>query len=430
MIFPTLAVQLARKYIKFRSLLIPLVESNPEVSHESLYNQMRKLIVNPLKESNILTVIIIDALDECTDEEPASAILSVLGQFVSEIPRVKFLITGRPEPLIRQGFRLPLLSEATNIFFLHEVKPSQVTDDILLFFKHELLDLVSHQHGSGNWPTKGELELLCERAGGLFAYAVATVKFIKKQSANPRERLNLLLQSPKSSAREARAKLKENTTLDSLYATILQGAFGDEDPDNDPKVCRVLGAVILATNPISPSTIAMLLGLGVLEDVLPPLLSAQSLLILKEDTNSPVQPFHKSFPDFIIDLDRCTDKRFHVSPPTHHLELLIGCLDLMNQKLEKNMCRFPDAVANSDDSELEKKVEQYIDPALQYACRSWHLHLAGVHTTSVNAPKTTSALHQFLKTKFLFWLEVLSVLGATRNAVDALRVAVDLLEVC
>ncbi|KAF9778476.1 hypothetical protein BJ322DRAFT_1014775, partial [Thelephora terrestris] len=78
-IFPTLAVQLARTYTKFRSIFVTLVRSDPEVAHESLYGQMDKLIVQPLVESAISTVIVIDALDECKDDEPASAILSVLG---------------------------------------------------------------------------------------------------------------------------------------------------------------------------------------------------------------------------------------------------------------------------------------------------------------------------------------------------------------
>ena len=75
-IFPTLAVQLARKYPRFRSILVPLVQSDPGVAHESLYHQMEKLIVQPIQESGISTVIVIDALDECKDEEPASAVLS------------------------------------------------------------------------------------------------------------------------------------------------------------------------------------------------------------------------------------------------------------------------------------------------------------------------------------------------------------------
>ena len=79
-IFPTLAVQLARRYPTFRSIFVPLVQSDPAIAYESLYNQMNQLIVGPLKESTISTVIVIDALDECKDEEPESAILSVLGK--------------------------------------------------------------------------------------------------------------------------------------------------------------------------------------------------------------------------------------------------------------------------------------------------------------------------------------------------------------
>ena len=49
--------------------------------------------------------------------------------------------------------------------------------------------------------------------------------------------------------------------LDSLWASILQGAFGDEDEsDDDFKIQSVLGAMTLAANPLSPSSIAGLLG--------------------------------------------------------------------------------------------------------------------------------------------------------------------------
>ena len=108
MVFPTLAVQLARKYTKFRLVFIPLVRSDPEIAHESLYNQMDKLIVRPLAESAFSTVIIINALDECTDQETTSVILSVIGRLISRAPMLKLLLTGRPEPRIQTGFRLPL----------------------------------------------------------------------------------------------------------------------------------------------------------------------------------------------------------------------------------------------------------------------------------------------------------------------------------
>ena len=426
-IFPTLAVQLARKYKEFRSLLVPLVRSNSNVPLGSLYNQMLKLIVRPLKKSKISTVIIIDALDECADEKPASAILSVLGEFVSEIPMVKFFVTARPEPRIWGCFRLPPLKEATEVFSLHERK-TEVEFDIKLIL-HRMLHNTAFYRSLYDWPTGEQLDLLCEHAAGSFMHAVSIIKFISEKSANPRERLNLLLQSPEGSGLEAKTKFQGNTTIDSLYTSILQGAFGDDDSCNDLKFRSVLGAMVLAACPLSPSIIAILLHLDPLEDVLPILSSLRSVLILHADINSPVRPFNKSFHHFIIDPDRCQDKRFHVSPPAHHSGILFSCLDLMNRSLKKNMCKLGDGVANSDVNGLKERVERYIDPALQYACRSWHTHLVAGYTTSVHAVEIASAFRRFFKIKFLFWLEVLSVLGAVRNAVDALQVALDRLEV-
>jgi hypothetical protein len=90
----------------------------------------------------------------------------------------------------------------------------------------------------------------------------------------------------------------------------------------------------------------------------------------------------------------------------------------MNRKLEENMCKLPDGATNSEVDDLRERTERYIDRALQYACRSWHKHL--VHTTPAHILGLIPVLHRFLEEKLLFWLEVLSVLGAAREAVDAL----------
>jgi len=110
---------------------------------------MDKLIVQPLKECAISTVIIIDALDECKDDEPASAILSVLGQFVSETPKVKLFLTGRPEPRIREGFCLPLLAKATDVLVLHNIEPGLVSNDIRWFLKCSFLEITNRRNGLG-----------------------------------------------------------------------------------------------------------------------------------------------------------------------------------------------------------------------------------------------------------------------------------------
>ena len=383
---------------------------------------MDKLIIGPLKKSSISTVIVIDALDECKDDEPASAILSVLGQFLSKIPKVKFFLTGRPEPWIQEGFRYPLLAKATKTLVLHNVEPDLVKNDIRCFLKQSFLE-IAHRKGLEDWPTTEELDCLCERAGGLFVYAVATVKFVDRKLHKPRKQLEHLLQSPESSAHEGKAKLKPNLTLDLLYLSILQEAF--DNPEDDPMICSILSAVVLSSNPLSPSAIAALLGFDL--EIVFDLLSMVHSLLLLQDVNSPVRPFHKSFPDFIVDPTRCTNKRFYIFPPNHHPELLVGCLKLMNQKLKMNMCKLKDAVVNRDVSDLGERIGEHIIPALQYACSSWHKHLTE-HT--ILTPEITSVLHHFLKKKFLYWLEVLSVTGATTEALDALRTVAKSLEVC
>ena len=102
------------------------------------------------------------------------------------------------------------------------------------------------------------------------------VKFIDKQSGNPRRRLDLLLQSPGNSAHEGKTKFEMNKTLDLLYMSILREAFCDDDDgynnnDNDdlqdgPMIRSVLGVVILAFDPPFSTHHCRILGLN-MEDV-------------------------------------------------------------------------------------------------------------------------------------------------------------------
>ena len=126
---PTLPVQLARNYAESRSTFVPLAQSDPGIAYELPYGQMDKMIVQPLAESDISTVIVLDALDECKDDEPASTIPSALEKSVIKIPKAK--VTGHPEPRIRIGLQLSLLAEVTNVFvstWLSRLKSTETCD--------------------------------------------------------------------------------------------------------------------------------------------------------------------------------------------------------------------------------------------------------------------------------------------------------------
>ena len=101
----------------------------------------------------------------------------------------------------------------------------------------------------------------------------------------------------------------------------------------------------------------------------------------------------------------------------------------MDESLEKNMCSIPDYVLNSEVDHLPKRIDESgIRGALEYSCRSWYKHLIA---TRDRAADVSFALRGFLERKFLFWLEVLSVLGVVGDAAHALNTAAEwLTEVC
>jgi len=428
LIFPTLSFQLACRYPGFQSALIPLLRSNPEIKSGSLYNQMDILIVTPLREQkDISMVIVIDALDECTDDKPQSAILSVIGQLIGKIPNIKFFITGRPEPRIQSGFHLKLLKPYTEIFILHTVDQLSVNTDIKQFLEVELSGLAQKRQLT-EWPSDNQIDILCKRAAGLFVYAVATVKFLDHRVHSPEQQLSRITTLPTSTTFEGGIRFKNMTTLDSLYSSILHTAldYGREDPEADSKVRSTIGAVVLLVNPLSPSAIAELVGLKT--EVMMILTLIQSLLVFSENPNSPVKPFHKSFPDFITDQSRCLNQRFYISPEVHHRKLIINCLRLMNGALKPNLLSLPECALNKEVKDLQDKINTHISPALEYACKFWYDHLTKLRE---DIDQVLDALNMFLKKKFLPWLEIISVLGATRDAVAGLERFVQWLnEVC
>jgi len=306
-IFPTLAFQLAYRYPLFREQLLRVLRANPGVGRESLCSQMERVIVEPLKAIRIRTLIIIDALDECKDEDPASAILSVLSRYVDEIPQVKFFITGRPEPRIRSGFRLKSLRPITEVLRLHDVERLSVDRDIKLFFRTQLADIASTRSNSDfaeDWPSSSDINILCKKAAGLFVYASTVIRFVSSEHHTPTERLTLIISLPQSTTHEGKFG------IDLLYIQVLDHAFRDIDAGEKEfysHLRSVLGVVLLVFNPLPMEELSALLrqpGTSIplkKSDISTALHPLHSLLLIPNIEGDPVWVFHKSFPDFLTE---------------------------------------------------------------------------------------------------------------------------------
>ena len=407
-IFPTLAFQLAYQYPRFREELLKLLRTKPGIGRQSLHLQMEKLIVGPLKATQIPTLIIIDALDECKDENPESAILFVLSKNVDQIPGVKFFLTGRPEAHIRSGFRLPSLQPVTKEFKLHEVERSLVDSDIRLFFRIQLSSIPQNRSDcdfTEDWPSSSEINILCEKAAGFFIYASTVIRFITSRNQMPAEQLEQIISLPQCTSHEGRSG------IDLLYTQVLEQAVESVDGDDKGIYSRfktVVGAVLLVFDPLSVRALSDLLRVPGIPTTLR---SLHSLLLIPASTDAPIQIFHKSFPDFLTDPGRCTDQRFFVNPTICHREIVLSCLNMMKDRLRRNICGLDDYAILSKVEDLAACQRAHIGDALEYACQFWTNHLVKIPGSGPEAEEVQKAIDKFFTTHLLFWIEVLSLLG-------------------
>ena len=412
-IFPTLSYQLATQVPAFRAHVVKTLRSKSHCAFESLTSQLKELLIEPLKATKLSTVIAIDALDECKDDEPASAVLSLLGRYIHEIPLVKFMITGRPEAPIRKGFRLPLMKPITTVFVLHDVKQSQVDQDIALYFRTKLPELVKDRSDvelPSSWPSEDDIKILTVKAAGLFVFAATAVSLITSTRHGPIKQLSLVTSSLTSYAHVGQ------WGIDDLYTLILEKGYGgkNSDPSYFPRLRQVLGCIVTAYDPLTKETLAKFLGRNI-NEIAAPLKQLHSVLLVPKSHSAFIKIYHKSFPDYITDKSRCKNNKFFLDPELHHADMAFYCLLMMERNLKKNICGLPPYTMNKDISEAEKAS---VTHALKYACCFWVKHLC---CTKKPSAILLHSIKDFLKNYQIFWFEVMSIVGDLERAVYSLK---------
>jgi len=422
-IFPTLAYQLACHYPHFRNNIIDVIKKDPTVAHTSLISQLEDLLVKPLSGRGISCVIIVDALDECIDDQPASAILSVLARFVKQLPLVKFFITGRPEPRIRTGFRLPLLQPLTQIFLLHEVEPSHVSNDIQLYLTQRLTAIAKQRSDldlPNPWPCDNEIQALTKKSSGLFIFASTLTRFIESEHHDPNERLQLVLSKASGTMHEGRAG------IDSLYSQVLLHAFSNiHEQAAFTNTKHILGAITLAFNPLSRRELSIILGVPAAL-ILTTLRHLHSVILIPADEFKEIRVFHKSFPDFLQDERRCTDPRFHIDPASHHCYMAFHCLELA-KKLKRNPCSLPPFIMNQDTLDLSQLLEDKLGGAMKYTCNHWTRHLGFSPTSGIYTDQVIALVGKMLESAPL-WIEVMSLENQLEEVIRSLYGLLDWLD--
>jgi hypothetical protein len=183
----------------------------------------------------------------------------------------------------------------------------------------------------------------------------------------------------------------------------------------------VVGAVLLAFNPLSMKSLSDLLHDFDTFDISTTLSSLHSLLLVPDGMEDSIRVFHKSFPDFLMDPRRCQDTRFFVDPAVHHTEILLSCLDLMDKKLKRNICNLDSYAVLSDVKELSARRKEYIGDGLEYACEFWTKHLMKSPSSGPDVGRVQKAIDKFFTTCLPFWIEVLTIMRSLDVSVHSIN---------
>jgi hypothetical protein len=268
------------------------------------------------------------------------------------------------------------------------------------------------------WPPDEDITVLVEKSSGLFIFASTVARIIESEYHEPRERLRLIVNKADDTSYEGASG------IDSLYSQVLRNAFSGIDEESVfVNLRRILSAVVLALDPLSRDGLLELLNIdsALISTTLRHL---HSVILMPADGSKEIRVFHKSFPDFLQDPNRCTDPRFHIDPPTRHGDMALTCLDLV-QELGINPCRLPPFVMNQDVHDIPQLLMDKLGSGLRYACKYWSTHLLLSSTSGGYGDRLMGSMSLFFDHSVFPWMEVMSLEGHLEDVIHSMNRLLD-----
>ncbi|KAF4230403.1 hypothetical protein CNMCM6457_005979 [Aspergillus fumigatiaffinis] len=403
MLFSTLAKQVGSTIPQLRPGIQKAIEDDPDISERVLSEQFDKLILQPLlaiKQGPAgIIVIVIDALDECDQEDDIRVILRLLPRVqTSSSLQLRFLLTSRPELPIRLGFKG--ITNDHQDLILHKIPKPVIEHDITLYFKNKFLELRQERELPSEWPGDVAINTLVERAAPLFISATTLYRFISDKKRNPEKRLRAILSDEMNYA----------SKMDSTYLPVLDQLLTGQNEREIQQLVEefknIVGVIILLATPLSVHTLSRLMSMELI-DIQTHLDLFYSVLDVPSRLDEPVRILHLSFRDFLLD-DLKKETPFWINEREVHHKLTTQCLEVMRQErhgLRKNICNIADNATQR--SEIDRyAIDRCLPPDLQYACRYWVHHLVQSHDPANELRQAFS----FLQSHLLHWIEAMSLL--------------------
>ncbi|KAM0263379.1 hypothetical protein ACHAQJ_001235 [Trichoderma viride] len=382
-----------------RPLLISHVREKYDHSGKKLFDDrnaweaLSKIMMAILNDPSLDDAIfLVDALDECTEGLPD--LLKFLTR-VSCSYRAKWIVSSRNWPLIEeildvQGVRLCL-----------ELNERSVSTAVEAYIRYKVQKLTKEKDYDNTTQEAVEQHLV-SNAHGTFLWVALVCQELADPKVRKRHTLSMLKAYPPG--------------LDSLYQRMMETVCDSLDAD----LCRqILAITSVVYRPITLAELSCLVesrnyyDSNELAEIIG---SCGSFLTIREGV---VYFIHQSVKDFL--LEKASDKIFVSGIGHQHYTIFSRSLEISGKILQRDIysLRLPGF-------SIEQVSPPDPDPLapIRYSCIYWIDHFGASEPPQAShekGPQSEDAITTFVKGKYLYWLEALSLLRSMSEGFMAMQ---------
>ncbi|KAK5989214.1 Vegetative incompatibility protein HET-E-1 [Cladobotryum mycophilum] len=335
------------------------------------------------------TYLVIDALDECGEHQMELLDLIVTSSNASD--RVKWIVSSRNWAIIEER-----LQHASRKTLSLELNASSVSAAVT-HYVHEKVGRLASMKSYSEETRKATYKYLLENADGTFLWVALVCRNLENVRAA--KTLKILYTFPPG--------------LEPLYQRMMVQIRTMEDAD-DREICmQLLSVATIVYRPLMLEELASLVDLPG-EDSLENIIElCGSLLAIRECA---LYFVHQSVKEF---LTRCV---FPQGMGRTHLILFQRSVSLLNKTLRRDIYDLEHPGTLIDDV-----VDPTPDPLapVRYSCIYWLDHLIEAVISDLDSGAShelqdNGPLHEFIRRKYLYWLEALSLLGSMLEGITSM----------
>jgi len=377
--------------------LIPHVRRKYDRAGKQLFEDVNawaalsEIFTNILRDPGLkATYLIIDALDECVTDRPQ--LLDFIAQKSSVSSRTKWIVSSRNWPEIEE--RLVMATQKVKLSL--ELNAASVSAAVKKYIEHKVLRLTELKKYDAE-TRKAVQDHLSSNSDDTFLWVALVCQNLEKISKW--HTLEKLKTFPPG--------------LDCLYERMMEQIRISDDTD----LCkRILAVVSIVYRPINLQELTSIVEMP---DTISKNFEAQSEIIrlcgsfltLRERTVSFV---HQSAKDFL--LTKTSNEIFLFGMEEVHYTIFSRSLLIMSATLRRDMYSL-----GSPGFPIDQLTQPQPDPlaAAQYSCIYWvdHLCSSSKIAKQENSLQDGGVVDEFLRKKYIYWLEALSLLRSVSDGV-------------